>query len=286
MRQEQVTVWRDMWRETYEGAAGATTAVLGGGGQITAIGISMADAQFIESMQFGVEEVARMYQVTVSMLGGGTGNESGPITPEHEQIRWLRDGLNPRLSRIEAAFNAHPALFGGQGVYCMFDTSDVVRGDRETEAKIEHEQIQDSTLLPDEARAKRGLPPLPGGVGMQPLAVPVGGTSDGMPGLAPPTPPAQDAVAHTRETIRETVREISAIDVRPEIHLHQASQEITVPAPVVHTTEAPGVTVNVAAAEVIVPAPVTNVTVAPPVERTLVVDRDFTGRVTGGKVTE
>jgi hypothetical protein len=167
----------------------------------------------------------------------------------------------------------------------MFDVGASIRGDRQTEADITLKKVQSGQWLVDEARALDGLPPLPDGAGQIPQVVPVGGGPNPNQG-PPPAPVAQDAVAHTRETVRETVREISAIDVRPEIHLHQASQDITVPAPVVHTTEAPGVTVNVAAAEVIVPAPVTNVTVAPSVDRTLVVDRDFTGRITGGKVTE
>lgn len=197
MKHDQVGVWRDMWRASYEGAENAgRTAVLGGGATLQQIGLTQADAQFIESQEFGIEEVARIFNVPTSLLwaGRGRGHSDAPLSPEHEEDRWLRYGLGPRLSRIEAALQADPDLFGsGSATYPMFDTTGVVRGDLMTEAGIEHQQIQDGSLLVDEARARRGLPPLPGGVGSIPQITPVGGGPNQFQGgsqsaLADPAP--------------------------------------------------------------------------------------------------
>lgn len=175
---ERAKTWRELWDDAYAGSKQAgKTAVVGGGATITPIGLSQADAQFIESQGFSVEEVARIFNVPQSLIGGGRGTKGDhPLSPEHEQQRWLRHGLAPRLHRIESAMSADPALFAsGASVYPMFDTSGVVRGDLATEAEVSLKKVQSGQWLVDEARALDGLPPLPGGVGKIPQVVPVGG---------------------------------------------------------------------------------------------------------------
>jgi HK97 family phage portal protein len=180
------------YREALEGEHGGVdqqfgVRVFGGGATITTIGLSLQDAQYIESMQFSVEEIARIFGVQASLLGGGTQSQvTKPLSPEHEEDRWLRYGLGPRLERIEQTVKADPAFFGvGARDYPMFDTGGVLRGDLETEARIAHSKVQAGIWLPDEARAKEGLPPLPDGVGTIPQIVPVGGAPTPLP-LAPP----------------------------------------------------------------------------------------------------
>lgn len=194
MTQEKASVWRDMWRSTYEGPQNAgKTAVLGGGGTLQQIGLSQTDAQFIESSRFSIEEIARMTGVTASLIGGGQGNGGdAPITPEHEQARWLRHGLGPRLARIESSLRADSDLFGdGARDYPMFDTTGVVRGDVATEADVSLKKVQSGQWLVDEARALDGLPPLPDGVGSIPQIVPVGGAPNPN-GQTSTNPPATD----------------------------------------------------------------------------------------------
>ena len=179
---EQAREWRDLWQSTYGGTDGATTAVLGGGGQIKPIGISMADAQFIESQNFGVEEAARIVGVPASLLDVTTSSTSSPKTPEWEQTRLLRYGLGPALERIESALLLDPSLFGrGSAVYPAFDTQKFIRGDLTTEAQIALSKVQSGQWLVDEARALDGLEPLPDGVGAIPQVTPVGGAPNPFP---------------------------------------------------------------------------------------------------------
>lgn len=160
--------------------------VFGNGAQIQTIGISPRDAQFIEAMQFSVEEIARIYNVTVTILGGTPNRGSGmPLSPEHEMTRWLRFGLAPRLRRIAAAINHHPAFFGA-GSRDSFDweTDDAVKGDIATEDAIAQARVQSGRLTVNEWRATKGLPPVPWGDEAQ--ATPVGGAPN--PSMQSPNP--------------------------------------------------------------------------------------------------
>jgi HK97 family phage portal protein len=172
--------------------------VFGGGAQITTIGISPRDAQFIEGMNLTVEEVSRIYGVPQSLLGGSSAKgDATPLSPEHEMTRWLRYGLSPRLSRIAAAINHHPAFFGaGSRDSFAWETGDAVVGDVATEDLIAHQQIQDGRITVNEWRATKGLPPLTGGD--VPQITPVGGAPNPgaavIPtgGLEPATEPAAE----------------------------------------------------------------------------------------------
>lgn len=157
--------------------------VFGGGAEVTTIGLSMRDAQYIESQRFTVEEISRIFGVPSSLLGvSSLYGPDKPISPEHEEDRWLRYGLGPRLERIEQTIRSDPSFFGpGSRDYPMFDTSGVLRGDLATESDISLKKVQSGQWLVDEARARDGLPPLPGGLGQIPQIVPVGGAPNPEP---------------------------------------------------------------------------------------------------------
>ena len=185
MQPEQADEFRKMWQESYAGAQNAgKIPVIGGGPEVVRIGLSQRDAQFAETANLGIEDVARIFNVTPSLLG--VQRSDRPLSPEHEEDRWLRYGLGPRLSRIEAAFRSDPDWFPRpRRVYPRFDTENAVRGDIRTESEILQGEVQTGIRLVDEARAKRGLPPLPNGMGQIPQVVPVGGQANPVAGVDP-----------------------------------------------------------------------------------------------------
>lgn len=173
---EQADLWREGWRENYEGTSGETTAVVGGGGKITPVGMTLADATFVEMANLTVQDASRIMAVPANLLGYSI-LARGTANLEQDTTTWLRFGLGPELGRIEDALKADDQLFGaaGRGLLPVFDTEGFVRGDVITEDKVAHQRVQDGRLLVDEWRAKQGLPPLPNGAGMVPQIVPVGG---------------------------------------------------------------------------------------------------------------
>jgi HK97 family phage portal protein len=188
----------ERWKRVYLGAGGVIddkpVKVFGGGPTIQEIGLSLSDAQFVESMAFAIEDVGRILGVPPSLLWAASKEGSRPITPEHEEDRWHRYGLQPRRVRIEQTISADPDFFGaGARDYPSF-LFDSVRADVRTEAETLVGLVQAGILLVDEARGKVGMAPLPGGVGQIPQITPVGGAPNPtpMPAPAEPAQPAQN----------------------------------------------------------------------------------------------
>lgn len=188
---DQADQWREAYRSNYEGTDGETTIVVGGGATLTPIGLTPADAQFVEMAHLTVEDAARIMGVPANLLGVSVQQRGSPHL-EQDLLMWLRFGLGPQLERIESALLADDTLFGvsarlsaetrgSLGIYPKFNTDGFVRGDNLTEAQILQTDVQAGILLPDEARQIKGYPPLPGGVGQIPQITPVGGAPNATP---------------------------------------------------------------------------------------------------------
>jgi len=121
--------------------------------------MSPQDAQFVETQKLGIVEVAQIFRLPLSFLAYPADRETRS-SPEHELMRLLF-ALQPRLRRIEATLAGDHDLFAEADPYPLFDTSALVRTDAKTRAEVRHLEIQDGSLLVDEARAELGRPPLP-----------------------------------------------------------------------------------------------------------------------------
>jgi HK97 family phage portal protein len=178
---EQAARWKDVYLGPGGIESGSQVKVFGGNPKIETIGLSQQDAQYVESQAFTLEDIGRILGVPPSLLWAASKEGAKPITPEHEEDRWFRYGLEPRRIRIESWIRADPAFFGpGARDYPMF-SMDVVRGDLRTESETLVREVQAGIILVDEARAKRGMPPLPDGIGKIPQIVPVGGAPNPVP---------------------------------------------------------------------------------------------------------
>lgn len=269
MQPDEAQRWREVFQASHSGTDRQhQVRVFGGGAEVSTIGLSLEEAQYIESMQFSIQDVARMTGVQASLLGAAavSTQASAPLSPEHEQDRWLRYGLGPRLTLIEETVKADPSFFGpGSRDYPLFPDR-AVHGDIKTETDRIHKLVQAGVLLQDEARALLGYDPLPDGVGQIPQIVPVGG--------APNPEPAQAA----RPQLRVDVEPLPVhVRVEPQVtfELPEERQPVIVNLPEqqpptvnVNVPEQPTPVVNVALPEQ--PAPEVHVSVDPtPVEVTV-----------------
>jgi HK97 family phage portal protein len=180
VRREQARDWKTEIELEYGGVDNSWKPFVAGGGvQITPIPISLQDAQFVEGRRLSIEECGRIMDVSALLLGA-----HGNRTADFQQAvdHFLSMQLTPRLRRIERALKADTDLFGGSDLYPAFEVNDLSFLNPLTRAQVVHEKIQDGTLLPDEARAAEGMPPLPPlpddwtqAPGMTPQITPVGG---------------------------------------------------------------------------------------------------------------
>lgn len=171
---EQAEQWRDVWNSEYGGPNNAGKPLpLGGGATIQPIPVSsMRDQEWVANRQLGIADIGRIMDVDAVLLGGNTMEADDRQGAE----RFLRFQLPPRLRRIERALKADLDLFPlGDTSYPAFDVNELMFADPLTRAQVQHQQIQNGSLLVDEARADNGRPPLPDGQGQIPQVTPVGG---------------------------------------------------------------------------------------------------------------
>lgn len=170
---EQAESWKDSLVADHAGADRAfRPLVVGGGAQVKSFPISLSDAQWVDAEKLNVEEVGRIMDVASSLLNLQVINAE--VLAADTQ-RFLNFQLTPRLRRIESALSHDPDLFGGQAAYPLFEIDDLMFANAMTRAQVHHWQIQNGTLLVDEARAELGRGPLPDGLGLIPQVTPVGG---------------------------------------------------------------------------------------------------------------
>lgn len=118
--------------------------------------MSAADAQFMESRKFGVEEVARWFGVPPHLLMQ-TEKQTSWGQGVSEQNRGLgKFTLSPWTSRVEQRLSR---LLGPRR-WCEFDFAALERPNFETETGLIIAQVQAGLLTVDEARALRNYPPL------------------------------------------------------------------------------------------------------------------------------
>jgi HK97 family phage portal protein len=143
--------------------------------------MTLADAQFIESRKFQVEEVARWFGVPPHMLMQ-TEKQTSWGTGVAEQNRGLsRTVLGPLARRIEDRVSR---LFGA-GRYLEFDFAALERPTPEQEIDLLLKQVAGGLMTVNEARAIRNMPPAPDGDILYQPAGSVGSTDETPEGADP-----------------------------------------------------------------------------------------------------
>lgn len=170
---DQGEEWTEAWNAKFGGADNAGRAFAAGAGvQVQPIPVSMQDAQFVEARRLSNAQVAQIMDVEELLLGGA----QFETQDEQAMDRFLAFQMPPRLLRITSALKADPDVFPpGAAEYPEFAADPLMFASPATRATVQHSQIQAGTLLPDEARADNGRPPLPDGLGRIPQVTPVGG---------------------------------------------------------------------------------------------------------------
>lgn len=150
------------WENAYE------VAVVNRSIDVHQLTMSAADAQFLQSRHFQVEEIARWFGVPPHLLMQ-TDKQTSWGTGVAEQNRGLaRTVLVPWASRIQERLSR---LLPSPR-FVEFDMAGLERGSPSEEIGLLIQQVQAGLLTINEARHVRNLPPLPGGDGLPGQDVP------------------------------------------------------------------------------------------------------------------
>lgn len=122
------------------------------------VGIAPEDAQFLQTRQFQVTEVARMFRLPPHKIGDLSRATFSNI--EHQNIEYVTDSIRPWCVRLEQRIRL--GLFGDRrdrDLYSEFLLDGLLRGDTASryEAYSKAPWMQDN-----EKRQRENLPPLPG----------------------------------------------------------------------------------------------------------------------------
>lgn len=119
--------------------------------------MSAEDAQFLQSRQFSIEEIARWYGLPSFMLNLEQKSTSWGSGIESMQQGMSRTVLSPWAQRIEQRLSR----LLSRAQFVEFDLTGLERANPADEIRLLIEQVNAKLLTVDEARAIRNLPPLP-----------------------------------------------------------------------------------------------------------------------------
>ena len=133
--------------------------VLSGGAKFQKIGSDAEQAQMLESRQFAVEEIARVFRVPPSMIGLNTPGAMSYASVEHNAIQFVRYSLTPLITAIE---EAHNRLLTGDA-FMRVNMDGLLRGDSATQAQVFSTAMQAGYMSVNDVRGLMDMRPVDGG---------------------------------------------------------------------------------------------------------------------------
>lgn len=148
------------------------------------IGISNEDSQFLETRQFQVEEIARIFRVPCVLIGHPD-KTATYASAEQFFLSFVTHCVRPWCERLEQSFNRHiiPEIDQGR-IFVEFSVDGLLRGDIQTRYNAYAQGRQWGFLCADDIRKLENLDPLPDGRGriyLQPANMVEAGTQPAGP---------------------------------------------------------------------------------------------------------
>jgi HK97 family phage portal protein len=160
LTQEQAKDLVDSFEAGHKGLKKAHgPGVLSGGAKFTKTGSDGEQAQMLQSRQFAVEEVARVFRVPPSMIGLNTPGAMSYASVESNIISYARFSLAPLVACIE---EAHNRLLPGDA-FLRVNMDGLLRGDSATQAQVFSTGLQAGYLSVNDVRGLMDLRPVEGG---------------------------------------------------------------------------------------------------------------------------
>jgi len=173
------------WQQQYGGWRGAgKTVLLEQGLKWKALGMTMADAQFLESRRYSLEDIARGFRVPLHKLGvpAASGSESTLVQLDQDYLNSVVSSYCERwTARLEKTFE-----IDGIEYFVDWDYRHFLKADIATRLVALRTGVMGMIYTPNEARNAEGLPPVENGdVLYQPVNIaPIGFKPDGKGGAA------------------------------------------------------------------------------------------------------
>lgn len=151
--------FRESWQSNYGGSNRGKVAVLEKGMKYHEVQLTNKDSQFLESRQFSVRDIARMFRVPPHLIGDLANATFSNI--EQQSLEFVTFTMTPWAERWESSIET--TLLGPDtDLEVEFDFTVLLRGDAAARSAYYHNGILDGWLTRNEARELEGRSPLPG----------------------------------------------------------------------------------------------------------------------------
>lgn len=151
--------FRDSWQEAQGAANRGKVAVLENSMKYHEVGINNRDSQFLESRQFSVSDIARMFRVPPHLIMDLSKSTNNNI--EQQSLELATYTMTPWGERWESSIETN-LLGDGEEFEIEFDFSALLRGDTKGRSEYYHNGIQDGWLTRNEVRLAEGRDPIDG----------------------------------------------------------------------------------------------------------------------------
>ena len=158
LTKEQKAQIRESWSEAFS-ANGNGVAVLPQGLDYQPISVSPEDAQLLESRKFGIEEIARFWNISPIKLQ--VLSEVSYNSMESAELNFLYDTVAPYVQLFVEEFNRKlfkPSEVGKYGV--MFDYTSAMQTNRKDLGEYYRMMLTNGIMSIDEIRGQMGMPKL------------------------------------------------------------------------------------------------------------------------------
>jgi HK97 family phage portal protein len=158
MTEEQISDIARNWNLSHTGPYRAgKLGILTGGASFRPLTLNAADAQLLEVRRFGVEEIARLFRVPISLLGHPVAGAMSFASVEAQNLSFVQHSLRPLLERLEQALS--PLLPEPDG-FIKFNLDALLRGTTLERYDAYTKGLNEGFLSLNDVRAVEDLSPL------------------------------------------------------------------------------------------------------------------------------
>jgi HK97 family phage portal protein len=212
------------------------------------VGLDHQDAQFIESREFQLEEIARLYRIPPHKIGILEPGSVSYASVEQQAIGFVTDTLRPWMSRIEQAINRDLGFPGDEAttlldesIYTEFKPDALLRGTTKDRFEAYKLALDSQWMTVNDVRPLENMDPVAWGdepnelPGAKPADAPSDGSSTGLslvasairdmqpqqltlPDINITSPPAPDVRVYNRD-IGGDIREVMEQVPEPQVHI-------------------------------------------------------------------
>jgi HK97 family phage portal protein len=147
------------WESNFGGSNLGRLAVLGDGLKYEPMTIPANDAQLIEQLKWTVEDVSRAFGMPLYKIGAGTMPTNNNVESLNQQ--YYDDCLQPHIEALELCLDEGLEVPTGYAV--ELDLDGLLRMDSTAHIEMLTKAVGGAVMTPNEARARRNLPPVTGG---------------------------------------------------------------------------------------------------------------------------